>query len=405
MKHLKYIVIVLLTFSLTFSCSNTPKESAQKTTTDQPAEQTKEETNKVTVPVAQLPDTEPSESKGTEAEKKEVIEQPDQKVTTATPEKKEVEPIPTKNKDEENRKAQEQADQLAQEQAAQKAKEEADRFAREQAEKLAKEDATKKEKEAAKKLAKEQAALKAEADRLAKEQAEKKAATQVTENADAIIKKVDNNLRSDTRIITSEMIIHGKRNSRTIRSKGYAKGDEKSFTEYLSPAKEKGTKMLKLDDRLWIYSPSTDRSIQLSGHMLKQSVMGSDLSYEDMMEDRELTDVYDAKVVGEENYDGRKCWVLELNAIVNDASYEKRKMWVDQQRYVPLKEELFAKSGQLLKKTTMTDVVKIEGRWFPKKMNFKDMLKSGKGTDFVIIDIQFNPKIPAHIFSKASLKK
>ncbi len=225
------------------------------------------------------------------------------------------------------------------------------------------------------------------------------------EDAEAIIDKVDKNMTSKTRISTMDMIIYGKRKNRTIRSKGYARGSNESFSEYLSPAKEKGTKMLKLKDKLWIYSPNTDRIIQLSGHMLKQSVMGSDLSYEDMMEDRELMDLYNAEIVGEETIDDRKTWILELKAKVEDINYDKRKMWVDQERFVPLKEELFAKSGQLLKKTTMTEVVQIQDRWYPRKINFKDVLKSGKGTDFVIVDVDFDPVIPAYIFSKASLKK
>jgi hypothetical protein len=33
------------------------------------------------------------------------------------------------------------------------------------------------------------------------------------------------------------------------------------------------------------------------------------------------------------------------------------------------------------------------------------MLKDGEGTDFVVVDIQFNAAIPEEIFSKASLKK
>ena len=63
--------------------------------------------------------------------------------------------------------------------------------------------------------------------------------------------------------------------------------------------------MLKPGDKLWIYSPSTDLTIQLSGHMLRQSVMGSDMSYGDMMENRKLTEVYHSKVTGEETIDGR----------------------------------------------------------------------------------------------------
>lgn len=225
------------------------------------------------------------------------------------------------------------------------------------------------------------------------------------QHAIAILNKVDANINSKTSIIKSDMIIYGRRNSRTITSIGYAEGNSKSFSEYLAPEREKGTKMLKLENNLWIYSPSTDRTIQLSGHMLKQSVMGSDLSYEDMMENRKLTEMYNAKVVGEEIIDGRKTWVLQLNAKVDDASYDSRKVWVDTERYVPLREELYAKSGQLLKKTELKDVKKIDGRWYPTKINYKDMLKDGKWTDFVVLEIKFNAEIPLYIFSKASLKK
>ncbi|MFZ1807286.1 MAG: outer membrane lipoprotein-sorting protein [Cyclobacteriaceae bacterium] len=224
-------------------------------------------------------------------------------------------------------------------------------------------------------------------------------------DAKMILDKVDANMTSDTQIAESKMVIHGRRNSRTVESKNYSQGTNNSFTEYLAPEREKGTKMLKLEDRLWIYSPSTDRTIQLSGHMLKQSVMGSDLSYEDMMDDRKLVEIYNSKVIGEEVIDERKTWVLELDAKVIDASYEKRKIWIDQERFVPLKEELFAKSGQLLKKTVMSDVTKIQNRWYPKTINYKDMLKDGKGTDFIIVEVQFNVKIPEHLLTKASLKK
>jgi outer membrane lipoprotein-sorting protein len=224
-------------------------------------------------------------------------------------------------------------------------------------------------------------------------------------NANEILDRVDRNMSSENRIFESSMTIHGKRNSRTITSKTYSVGDKKSYTEYLSPAREQGTKMLKLEDQLWIYSPSTDRTIQISGHMLRQSVMGSDLSYEDMMDDRKLQDVYNAEVTGEEEIDGRKTWILELTAKVDDVAYASRKVWIDTERYIPLKEELFAKSGQLLKRSTMSDVLKIEGRWFPATVVYKDMLKQGDGTEFKITSIKFNQEIPEYIFTKAALKQ
>ncbi|WNB17772.1 outer membrane lipoprotein-sorting protein [Marivirga arenosa] len=223
--------------------------------------------------------------------------------------------------------------------------------------------------------------------------------------ANEILDRVKENMNSESTITESKMVIRGKRNTREIVSKGYAEGNEKSFTEYLSPEREKGTKMLKLEDKLWIYNPSTDRTIQLSGHMLRQSVMGSDLSYEDMMEDRELIEIYDATIIGEEKIGDRNCYILELNAKVEDASYQKRKTWVDTERFIPLKEELFAKSGQLLKRVSLSDIQKLDGRWYPTKINYKDMLMSGEGTDFIVLNIEFNPEIPDYIFNKASLKR
>jgi len=94
-----------------------------------------------------------------------------------------------------------------------------------------------------------------------------------------ILDKVDDNMSTKTRIMTASMEIGTERTKRTMTMKTYGEGNHKAYTEYMAPAREKGTKMLKLDNQLWIYSPSTDRTIQISGHMLRQSVMGSDMSY------------------------------------------------------------------------------------------------------------------------------
>jgi len=220
-----------------------------------------------------------------------------------------------------------------------------------------------------------------------------------------ILNKIDENMSSDSRVFTSKMIIHGRRGTRTVESKSWAVGEVKSFTEYLAPAREQGTKMLKLEDQLWMYSPSTDRTIQISGHMLRQSVMGSDLSYEDMMDDKKLQNHYHAVVTGTDSVDQRICWLIELQAKSKDIAYEMRKLWVDQKRYIPLRQELYAKSGKLLKRMELSDVVEIDTRWYPRRILFKDMLKEGEGTEFIVEDIAFDVDIPEVQFSKAALRR
>ena len=224
-------------------------------------------------------------------------------------------------------------------------------------------------------------------------------------DARKIIEGIDQNMSSENRVFSSSMIIHGRRTTHTVKLKTWTAGEDKSFTEYLFPVREQGTKMLKLEDQLWIYSPSTDRIIQIAGHMLRQSVMGSDLSYEDLMEDSKLTDQYNARITGTETVDGHQCWVIELTAFVTEIAYHGKKLWVDQKRNIPLREEMYAKSGTLLKRTELSDIQRINERWYPKKIVFRDMLKDGEGTEFIIEDIEFNVPIEDYIFSKASLKK
>ena len=225
-------------------------------------------------------------------------------------------------------------------------------------------------------------------------------------SAEKLVDAIDSNLNAKSRVLKSTMIVHGRRTSRTIVSKSWVKGINQAYTEYLAPPREAGTKMLKSGDRLWTYSPQTDRVIQISGHMLRQSVMGSDMSYTDMMEDRPLVDLYNATIEGSEIIDGREHWILFLEAKITGLSYPKRRLWIDNEYLLPMKEELYAKSGKLLKTTSMDGVKKIQGRWFPSRFNYKDELKrNSKGTEWLIEDVVFDTEIPDSRFEKAILRK
>ena len=225
-------------------------------------------------------------------------------------------------------------------------------------------------------------------------------------SAEKLVDAIDSNLNAKSRVLKSTMIVHGRRTSRTIVSKSWVKGINQAYTEYLAPPREAGTKMLKSGDKLWTYSPQTDRVIQISGHMLRQSVMGSDMSYTDMMEDRPLVDLYNATIEGSEIIDGREHWILFLEAKITGLSYPKRRLWIDNEYLLPMKEELYAKSGKLLKTTSMDGVKKIQGRWFPSRFNYKDELKrNSKGTEWLIEDVVFDTEIPEARFEKAILRK
>ena len=169
-----------------------------------------------------------------------------------------------------------------------------------------------------------------------------------------VLRLIDENLYIDQAMSTSTMIIHGRSGTRTITSRSWRKGSDRSIVEYLSPPREKGKKMLRLDDKIWTYTPEpNDRIIAISGHLLRQSVMGSDLSYEDITDNHKMIELYDAEVAGSEEFEGRPCWLVTLTAKDEATTYHSRKLWVDKERWLPLREERFAKSGRLLKTTVI----------------------------------------------------
>ncbi len=220
-----------------------------------------------------------------------------------------------------------------------------------------------------------------------------------------ILSRVDQNLTTENLVTITSFIIHGVRGSRTIKVQSWTQGRERSFSEYLAPPREKGTKMLKIENNLWTYYPRADRVIKIAGHMLRQSVMGSDLSYEDMMENNQLVEDYVGVLEGDDLFMDRSCWILRLKAKRNNVAYPSRKLLVDQERFLPLKEELYAKSGKLLKIVEIREVFHAQERWYPRIIWYKDVLKKGDGTEIHIHDVEFDAKIQPSRFSKAALRR
>ncbi len=224
-------------------------------------------------------------------------------------------------------------------------------------------------------------------------------------DAQKLLEAVDDNLWSNTKFIEGRLIIDNGRRERTLVVENWMEGVERSYSHYLAPPREKGTKMLKIERKLWMYTPRTDRKILIAGHMLRQSMMGSDLSYEDMMEDKKLSRAYRAGIEGREEIRGVLCWILFLEAHDKTTTYQTRRLWVDPVKKIVLREELYAKGGMLLKKVEFLDYFRIQGRLFPRKMIFRDMLKEDTQTTYVFDTIRFNVDIPKGYFSQRILKR
>ena len=97
---------------------------------------------------------------------------------------------------------------------------------------------------------------------------------------------------------------------------------------------------------------------------LKEPLFGSDLSYEDVVDNFFAWD--QQAIVGTEEVDGVKCPILESKPGKDEGSiYGSVRSWIDVRRLVPLRVEKYASSGQLLRRIDTTRVVADAGHQIP----------------------------------------
>jgi len=222
--------------------------------------------------------------------------------------------------------------------------------------------------------------------------------------ADEILARVDANQAFRTIEYTARMEIRLGKELRVKTMRAWAQGAEKAFVEFTNP-EDAGTRMLKLGKDLWMYFPREQDTVRISGHLLKDGMMGSDLSYEDALESDGLSAAYSATLTGRDTLDGRPVFVVELRAKAPTAKYDRRVMRIDAERYVVLAEEMYARSGRLLKESRTVEVKRIGTRWYPVAVTVSDRLRKDSSTTVIMESITLDPVLDPALFTRAALER
>jgi outer membrane lipoprotein-sorting protein len=224
------------------------------------------------------------------------------------------------------------------------------------------------------------------------------------QSVDEILSRVDANMSFKSIRYTGRMDITVGGQTRSKTMVAAAQGSSKAFAEFTNP-EDKGVRYLKLEKNLWIYFPREQDTVKISGHLLKEGMMGSDVSYEDALESSDFRTKYSATLRGEEPVGGRRCYVLELKAKVPTAAYDRWVIWIDAERSVTLKEEMYARSGKMLKSSAALEVTQISGRWFPVRTEYVSKLRNDTSTVFAMTGVELDPKLDAQQFTMAALTR
>jgi outer membrane lipoprotein-sorting protein len=223
-------------------------------------------------------------------------------------------------------------------------------------------------------------------------------------DAREILDRMDANETYSSIRYRGEMLVEyqGRKYVKTFSA--VSRGSGNSFVEFDNPG-DAGTRYLKLDGRLFVYSPESEEVLPISGQLLKESMMGSDLSYEDTIDNEKLSARYDCVIRETGTLDGRPVHVLSLTAKRKTESYPKQVLWVDAESFVALKFELYALSGAKLKVYSLIKAERIGKRYFPVEFEMKDMLRKGSRTVFKMSSVEIDAPIDDSVFSLKNLEK
>jgi len=223
-------------------------------------------------------------------------------------------------------------------------------------------------------------------------------------SAEELLRRIDNNQIFQSIQYDGEMIIEHQ-NRRFVKTfRAWARGNMDSFMEFTNP-EDRGTRYLRTDGRLFVFSPDTERVMLISGHMLRESMMGSDLSYEDAMDNEPLSTRYNPFLFGSDTWNGRPVWLLELIAKSRTESYPRRMLWIDQETGDLLRYELFALSGAMLKEYNILRIEVIDGRRFPVEFEVRDLLRRGSRTVFRMNNVILDRPIADSVFTQRNLRR
>lgn len=220
-----------------------------------------------------------------------------------------------------------------------------------------------------------------------------------------IIDRVDDNRVVNSMEYKATMTISMGSQVREKSFEGYAQGEDQAYIEFTAPAREKGTRFLKLTDEMWMYIPSVEKATKIAGHMLRQSLMGSDVSYDDFTENERLGELYNIEVLGKDTVDDQPCHVLELVAKVDEVTYYKQKMWITEDTYIPVKTELYAKSGKLMKEFAVLETKRVGSYDFSVHIRIVNKLRKNTYTELIFHNIELDVTIPHNVFTKAYLER
>lgn len=183
---------------------------------------------------------------------------------------------------------------------------------------------------------------------------------------------------------------------------------------FLAPADIKGTVTLLIeqsgqDDDMWIYLPSLKKTRRLVSNNKRDSFVGSDLTFGDLIGHKPSDWV--STLQKEDTLDGKPVYVVESlpkdELVKSYTGYSKRRIWIDKASFIALKTDYWDETGRFLKTIQVSDVRLVDGehsKWQFMQLDAENHQNHHK-TVLHFDDYKVNQKLADNLFTPRILEK
>jgi outer membrane lipoprotein-sorting protein len=235
-------------------------------------------------------------------------------------------------------------------------------------------------------------------------------------SAAAIVEKSRNRIDADTISTRSRMVVTAKDGSTSNRiidqySKDGPSGENRVVVEFRhsgNPANIINTRFLTIEnqgaaDDQWIFLPSAGKVRRIAASGGSGSFVETDLSYDDISSANRSPDLDNHRILREEEYRGKLCYVIESTPKNSSYQYSKMVQWIDKANSVNYKVELYDKRGTHVKTLEILELRDIQGRLSP-MVTKMSTLTAGTSTTISVDRLEYDSPIPESVFTPRYLE-
>jgi len=203
---------------------------------------------------------------------------------------------------------------------------------------------------------------------------------------------------------------HGNERTRYMRNRimEVDNDGDKSIIIFDNPGDVKGTAFLSYthkegSDDQWLYLPRLKRVKKISSSNKAGAFMNSEFAFEDIASQE--VEKYSYKFLREDEYEGKKCFVIESDPVDVKSGYSRLEVWIDQQRYIPLKTDFYDRGGRHKKTLMLSEYQQhLDKFWRAEMWNMQNH-QTGKSTLLTMKEWKFRNGFSEQDFNKNSLSR